>query len=69
MFISKCRWGISFITVFLVMASAAVAQDYRGKVQGAVVDVNGAEHLVFKHAIAFIETAPAAGNAFAAPRS
>ena len=42
MFISKCRWGISFITVFLVMASAAVAQDYRGKVQGAVVDVNGA---------------------------
>ncbi len=43
MFISKCRWGISFITVFLVMASAAaVAQDYRGKVQGAVMDVNGA---------------------------
>jgi host factor-I protein len=33
------------------------------------VDVNGAEHLVFKHAIAFIETARAAVNAFAASHS
>jgi len=32
-----------------------------------VVEVNGAEHLVFKHAIAFIETARADVNAFAAP--
>jgi RNA chaperone Hfq len=31
-----------------------------------VVEVNGAEHLVFKHAIAFIETGRAAVNAFAA---
>jgi host factor-I protein len=34
-----------------------------------VVDVSGAEHLVFKHAIAFIETARGAVDAFAVPHS
>jgi RNA chaperone Hfq len=34
-----------------------------------VVDVNGAEHLVFKHAIAFIETARTGVNAFSTPHS
>jgi len=34
-----------------------------------VVDVNGAEHLVFKHAIAFIETARAGVNTFSTPHS
>src|SRR5688572_26409967 len=39
---SKCRCGISLILTLLAMASLVVAQDYRGKVQGVVTDVNGA---------------------------
>jgi len=35
---SKCRRGISLIVVLLAMASLAVAQDYRGKLQGTVSD-------------------------------
>jgi Carboxypeptidase regulatory-like domain len=38
----KCRWGFSLILTLLAMASLVVAQDYRGKVQGVVTDVNGA---------------------------
>src|SRR5215207_670140 len=34
-----------------------------------VVDVNGGEHLVFKHAIAFIEAARPGVNAFSTPHS
>ena len=46
-------------------------QSFDARIKGfdryaVVVDVDGADHLVFKHAIAFIETARAAGG-FAAP--
>ncbi len=46
-------------------------QSFDARIKGfdryaVVVDVNGADHLVFKHAIAFIEAARAAAG-FAAP--
>jgi len=46
-------------------------QSFDARIKGfdryaVIVDVNGVDHLVFKHAIAFIETAHATGG-FAAP--
>ncbi|MBC7929091.1 MAG: carboxypeptidase regulatory-like domain-containing protein, partial [Rubrivivax sp.] len=38
----KCLWSISLITIIFVVAPLTAAQDYRGKVQGVVTDINGA---------------------------
>ncbi len=39
---SKFRWVIGFVVLLLAVTLPVAAQDYRGKVQGTVADVNGA---------------------------
>ena len=65
-FLNSARRERLAVTVHLM-----TGQSFDARIKGfdryaVIVDVDGADHLVFKHAIAFIETARAAG-AFAAP--
>ena len=68
-FLNAARRDRSSITVHLMTGVAFDARIKGFDRFAVVVEVNGAEHLVFKHAIAFIETARTAVNAFAASHS
>ena len=68
-FLNNARRDRVPITVHLMTGRSFDARIKGFDRYAVVVDVSGAEHLVFKHAIAFIETARAAVNAFAAPHS
>ena len=65
-FLNTARRDRAAITVHLMTGVAFDARIKGFDRFAVVVEVNGAEHLVFKHAIAFIETGRAAVNAFAA---
>ena len=68
-FLNSARRDRAAVTVHLMTGRSFDARITSFDRYAVVVDVNGAEHLVFKHAIAFIETARAAVNAFAASHS
>jgi host factor-I protein len=68
-FLNNARRDRVAVTVHLMTGAAFDARIKSFDRYAVVVDVSGAEHLVFKHAIAFIETASAAGNAFDPPHS
>jgi host factor-I protein len=68
-FLNGARRDRADVTVHLMTGVSFDARIKGFDRYAVVVDVAGAEHLVFKHAIAFIETARAAVNAFAAPHS
>jgi host factor-I protein len=68
-FLNGMRRDRVAVTVHLMTGVAFDARIKGFDRYAVIVDVNGAEHLVFKHAIAFIETARAGVNAFAPPRS
>ena len=60
------RLGIAAIALLLLMVSSVAAQDYRGKVQGAVVDENGAAipgaHVVLRNVKTGVESSRAADD-------
>jgi len=68
-FLNSARRDRVAVTVHLMTGLAFDARIKGFDRYAVIVDVEGAEHLVFKHAIAFIETARGAVSAFAAPRS
>jgi host factor-I protein len=68
-FLNNARRDRVPVTVHLMTGRSFDARIKGFDRYAVLVDVSGAEHLVFKHAIAFIETARAAVNAFAAPHS
>ena len=65
-FLNSARRDRASVTVHLMTGVAFDARIKGFDRYAVVVEVNGAEHLVFKHAIAFVETGRAAVNAFAA---
>ena len=69
LFLNTARRERASITVHLMTGVSFDARIKGFDKFAVLVDVNGSEHLVFKHAIAFIETARASVNAFAAPHS
>jgi host factor-I protein len=68
-FLNSARRDRASVTVHLMTGVSFDARIKGFDRFSVIVDVNGAEHLVFKHAIAFIETGRGAANAFAAPHS
>ena len=68
-FLNTARRDRASVTVHLMTGVAFDARIKGFDRYAVIVEVNGAEHLVFKHAIAFIETARSAVNAFAASHS
>ena len=68
-FLNTARRDRAAVTVHLMTGVSFDARIKGFDKYAVVVDVNGAEHLVFKHAIAFIETARAATSAFTASHS
>ena len=64
-FLNSARRDRASVTVHLMTGVAFDARIKGFDRYAVIVEVNGAEHLVFKHAIAFIETARSAVNAFA----
>jgi host factor-I protein len=68
-FLNTARRDRAAVTLHLMTGAAFDARIKGFDKYAVVVDVDGAEHLVFKHAIAFIETARAAVNAFSTPHS
>ena len=68
-FLNNARRDRAVITLHLMTGASFDARIKGFDRYAVVVDVNGGEHLVFKHAIAFIETARAAGSAFTASHS
>jgi host factor-I protein len=68
-FLNTARRDRTAITVHLMTGVSFDARIKGFDKYAVVVDVNGAEHLVFKHAIAFIETARAGVNTFSTPHS
>jgi host factor-I protein len=68
-FLNTARRDRAAVTVHLMTGVSFDARIKGFDKFAVVVDVNGAEHLVFKHAIAFIETARAAATAFTASHS
>jgi host factor-I protein len=68
-FLNSARRDRVAVTVHLMTGVSFDARIKGFDRYAVIVDVEGAEHLVFKHAIAFIETARGAVSAFAAPRS
>ena len=68
-FLNTARRDRSAVTVHLMTGVSFDARIKGFDKFAVVVDVNGSEHLVFKHAIAFIETARVASNAFTASHS
>ena len=68
-FLNTARRDRAAITVHLMTGVSFDARIKGFDKYAVVVDVNGSEHLVFKHAIAFIETARVATTAFTASHS
>jgi host factor-I protein len=68
-FLNGARRDRVAVTVHLMTGHAFDARIKGFDRYAVIVEANGAEQLVFKHAIAFIETARAAVNAFAASHS
>ena len=68
-FLNTARRDRAAVTVHLMTGASFDARIKGFDKFAVVVDVNGAEHLVFKHAIAFIETAHVAANGFTASHS
>jgi host factor-I protein len=68
-FLNTARRDRAAVTVHLMTGVSFDARIKGFDKFALVVDVNGTEHLVFKHAIAFIETARVAANAFTASHS
>ena len=68
-FLNSARRDRTSVTMHLMTGVAFDARIKGFDRYAVIVEVNGAEHLVFKHAIAFIETARSAVNAFAASHS
>jgi host factor-I protein len=68
-FLNTARRDRTAITVHLMTGVAFDARIKGFDKYAVLVDVNGAEHLVFKHAIAFVETARAGVNTFSTPHS
>ena len=68
-FLNTARRDRAAITVHLMTGVAFDARIKGFDKYAVVVDVNGAEHLVFKHAIAFIETARTGVTTFSTPHS
>jgi host factor-I protein len=67
-FLNSARRERAAVTLHLMTGQSLDARIKGFDRYAVIVDVNGTDHLVFKHAIAFIETARA-GSAFAAPQS
>src|SRR5258708_39160342 len=63
---SKCGLRFVIVTLFFVMDSVGVGQDYRGKVQGSVTDENGGAipgaHVVLRNTKTGVEVNRAADN-------
>src|SRR2546425_959048 len=57
--ISSKRWSIILIAIVLTIAATAMAQDYRGKLQGTVADESGAAipgaHVVLRNVATGVE--------------
>jgi host factor-I protein len=68
LFLNGARRDRVAVTVHLMTGVSFDARIKGFDRYAVVVDVDGADHLLFKHAIAFIETART-GSAFAAPQS
>ena len=68
-FLNTARRDRTAITVHLMTGVSFDARIKGFDKYAVLVDVNGAEHLVFKHAIAFVETARAGVNTFSTPHS
>ena len=68
-FLNTARRDRTAITVHLMTGVSFDARIKGFDKYAVLVDVSGAEHLVFKHAIAFIETARAGVNSFSTPHS
>ena len=68
-FLNTARRDRAAVIVHLMTGAAFDARIKGFDKYAVIVDVNGAEHLVFKHAIAFIETARAGVNTFSTPHS
>jgi host factor-I protein len=68
-FLNTARRDRTSVTVHLMTGVSFEARIKGFDKYAVIVDVNGADHLVFKHAIAFIETARAGATAFSTPHS
>ena len=68
-FLNTARRDRISVTVHLMTGVSFDARIKGFDRYAVLVDVSGAEHLVFKHAIAFVETARAGVNAFSTPHS
>jgi host factor-I protein len=68
-FLNTARRDRTAITVHLMTGVSFDARIKGFDKYAVLVDVSGAEHLVFKHAIAFVETARAGVNSFSTPHS
>lgn len=68
-FLNTARRDRAAITVHLMTGVSFDARIKGFDRYAVIVDVNGAEHLVFKHAIAFIETARTGVTTFSTPHS
>jgi host factor-I protein len=68
-FLNTARRDRTAITVHLMTGVSFDARIKGFDKYAVLVDVSGAEHLVFKHAIAFVETARAGVNTFSTPHS
>ena len=68
-FLNTARRDRAAITVHLMTGVSFDARIKGFDKYAVTVDVNGAEHLVFKHAIAFIETARTGVTTFSTPHS
>jgi host factor-I protein len=69
LFLNTARRDRTAVTVHLMTGVSFDARIKGFDKYAVVVDVSGTEHLVFKHAIAFIESARAAANGFTASHS
>jgi RNA chaperone Hfq len=69
LFLNTARRDRAAVTVHLMTGVSFDACIKGFDKYAVVVDVNGTAHLVFKHAIAFIESARAAATAFTASHS
>ena len=68
-FLNTARRERAAVTVHLMTGVSFDARIKGFDKFAVIVDVNGAEHLVFKHAIAFIETARTGVTTFSTPHS
>src|ERR1044071_8616718 len=68
-FLNTARRDRAAITVHLMTGVSFDARIKGFDKYAVIVDVDGAEHLVFKHAIAFLETARTGVTTFSTPHS